>query len=69
MESWGFDYDIANNGEEAFELARRYCGCFDLGIFDVTMPVMDGIDATERIRSEVGYFPILGHSTDPDVVA
>jgi osomolarity two-component system sensor histidine kinase SLN1 len=31
---------------------------------DVSMPIMDGIEATQIIREEVGYFPILGYSSD-----
>ncbi len=44
----GFSYDIAENGQKAIELfkAKHY----DAALFDVQMPVMDGIAATQEIR-------------------
>ena len=66
MEKWGFDCDIASNGSEAVELAKAKQGRYDLCIMDVSMPVMNGIEATETIRNEVRYFPILGYSAEID---
>jgi CheY-like chemotaxis protein len=64
MATWGFDYDMASNGAEAVELAKTRPGRYDLCIMDVSMPIMDGIAATQAIRREVGYFPILGYSAE-----
>ena len=64
MDEWGFSYDIAVNGLEAVKYARAKPGQYDLCIMDVSMPAMDGIEATRVIRREVGYFPILGYSSD-----
>ncbi len=64
MLEWGFDYDTASNGLEAVNRAKAKPGEYDLCIMDVSMPVMDGLEATQIIREEVGYFPILGYSTD-----
>lgn len=64
MEEWGFGCDIVSNGLEAVEQVRVNPGRYDLCIMDVSMPVMDGIEATRVIRGEVGYFPILGYCSD-----
>jgi signal transduction histidine kinase/CheY-like chemotaxis protein len=44
----GFSYDIAENGEKAVELFKQKV--YDAALFDVQMPVMDGIAATQEIR-------------------
>ena len=44
----GFSYDIAENGEKAVELYKEKT--YDAALFDVQMPVMDGIAATKEIR-------------------
>ncbi len=44
----GFSYDIAENGEKAVELYKEKT--YDAALFDVQMPVMDGIAATQEIR-------------------
>ncbi len=44
----GFSYDIAENGEKAVQLYKDKK--YDAALFDVQMPVMDGIAATQEIR-------------------
>ena len=64
MKEWGYEYDMASNGVEAVNYARKNNGHYDLCIMDVSMPIMGGIEATKLIRKEVSYFPILGYSSD-----
>ncbi|MDH5484415.1 MAG: response regulator [Gammaproteobacteria bacterium] len=44
----GLDVDIANNGTEAVELFNN--NPYDLILMDCRMPVMDGFEATQKIR-------------------
>ena len=60
----GYEYDMASNGVEAVNYARENNGRYDLCIMDISMPIMNGIEATKIIRKEVRYFPILGYSSD-----
>lgn len=62
MKLWGFDYDLAANGQEAVIQAKRNRGLYDLCIMDVEMPIMNGCEATRIMRRDLGYFPIMAYS-------
>lgn len=65
MNEWNYDFDIASNGQKAVELAKINEGAYDLCLMDVDMPVMDGIAATEIIRLNIKYFPIIAVTGNP----
>jgi CheY-like chemotaxis protein len=58
----GAEVMLAENGQAAVELvldARRQGADFDLILMDMQMPILDGYDATRRLRSTGFETPIV----------
>ncbi|EKO3930022.1 response regulator [Vibrio fluvialis] len=64
----GYNVTIANNGQHAIELIEKNKS-FDLIFMDISMPIMDGIQATRILRSKRLTTPIIAltaHSMNSD---
>lgn len=64
LEQAGAKVWLAGNGEEALDLMRHLH--FDCVLMDVQMPVMDGLEATRRIRSTNAFakIPVIAITGD-----
>ena len=59
----GYNYDTASNGKEAISSLQSQS--FDIVLMDLQMPIMDGFEATRKIRaweSGSGHTPIVALS-------
>jgi len=64
LKKLGFSVDVANNGEEAVAMHER--SVYDGIIMDIQMPIIDGFEATKRIRSNNKTIPIIALTGNPD---
>ncbi|WP_423129844.1 response regulator [Gaoshiqia sp. Z1-71] len=48
LKKYNHEVSIANNGKEALDMFKK--GKFDVILMDIMMPVMDGLEATLKIR-------------------
>ena len=55
---------IANNGQEALEIFTSYKESISLVLMDIHMPVMNGYEASEKIREMSADIPIVAMTAD-----
>lgn len=56
MNDWGYDFDMASNGQEAVNLAKTNEGRYDICLMDIDMPVMNGCEAQKRSVKKQNIF-------------
>ncbi len=59
LEILGFTVHTARNGQEALDKIRSHTTDFRAAVLDISMPVMDGIEAMDAIRKIDPALPIL----------
>lgn len=63
LQTLGHVVTVAANGEQALQLYEP--GSFDLILMDIQMPVMNGVEATRRLRQQYSHLPpIVGLSAN-----
>jgi len=68
LEKYGMQTEAARNGKDALEKIESVR--FDLVLMDIGMPIVDGIEATRRIRKspkeDTAVLPVIGISGESD---
>ncbi|WP_036831025.1 PAS domain-containing hybrid sensor histidine kinase/response regulator [Photobacterium sanctipauli] len=59
LEKRGHQVFIANNGQEAVDMLKQNEAQYDIVLMDISMPVMDGLQATKILRASECRIPII----------
>ncbi len=62
LNKWQIDFDEAENGQQAVELASRFS--YALILMDIRMPVMNGMEATQKLKNAGNAAKIIGLSAN-----
>ncbi len=53
----GFLVDLADNGDDAYELAQQ--GCYDVIVLDIMLPGRDGLSILRHLREQKNPVPVI----------
>ena len=52
-----YEYDRAKNGQEAVDMVKK--NAYDIVLMDIKMPVIDGLEATKKIKENHPDLPVI----------
>lgn len=64
LNAFGLNHESFTNGKDAYEKIIENPFKFDIILMDMQMPIMDGIEATKKIREHGATIPIIALSGD-----